>query len=143
MTRSDILILALHAVFLLIWFFDSKAMDWYRMHLSYRRMIKKMNYTTRQLGLMKIHESEHDRMVVNDLGFGIEQKTMQKNSHFRDQWKRSSANHPAGRGRPGHKNSGMFESSRDGMRRNARRKPIRQSIFVRIEDILSRDDRNE
>lgn len=143
MTRNDILILALHAVFLAIWFLDSKSIDWWKMHLKYRKMIKKMDYQTRELGDIRIHESQHSNKMIIDHGFGIEQKSHKNNSHIRGEWNNRSKNHPAGRQRPGTEDSGMYQASPDGWRRKAwrqYRKKSEKSIFVNMNELFGRDD---
>lgn len=141
MTRSDILILALHAVFLGIWFLDSKAMDWYRMHFKYRKAIKNARYTHKDLkDYVRIHESAHSQSLAEDMwSFGFEQKT--KNQKSFDEEK-SRRNHPTSWGREyrGAPEAGMF-NEQPGTRRKGRRNPRKQGFYITVDQLLFSEER--
>lgn len=141
MTRNDILVLALHAVFLGIWFLDSKSMDWYRMHFKYRKAIKKAKYTYKDLeNQVRIHESAHNQSPAEDIWpFGFEQKTKNRKSFDEE---RSRRNHPTSWGREyrGAPDAGMFNDHSSG-RRKSRRNPRKQGFYITVDQLLFAEER--
>lgn len=141
MTRNDILVLVLHAVFLAIWFMDSKAIGWYKMHFKYRKAIKKMEYTTKDLNNYLIHEAAHAQSTEDPswpVGFEEKISNHQKNFWGMDlpeEWTRK--NHPTARNRnPYGKADSFMYVDRDQFKKNNQRRKPRQGLFKSMDQIL-------